>query len=130
MESRDLIITEPVLFPAAQPCKACGRTVEVEEAACPWCTGRANGIEPTERVNTDPEWNRRADLWLASTYPGTRITADHLIDECGLPTGSLNQIGAKFRAWNKAGLIEVDGTTTSLRKPTHGRLVRLWKVIV
>lgn len=129
MELRDRIITEPVMFPTSEPCKVCGRTIEVEEDACAWCIGReAYSVEPTERVKKDPEWNRRADLYLSSLYVGVHFTADDLIDDCGLPTGSLNQVGAKFRAWAKAGRIVMAGTRSSTRKTTHGRLIRHWKV--
>jgi hypothetical protein len=80
-------------------------------------------------VNRDLEWTARANAWLAGLSLGVIISADDLIAEEGLPKGSANQVGARFSAWAKAGLIRIEGVKTAHRRESHGRLVRTWRVI-
>lgn len=78
---------------------------------------------------SDAHWSQEADWWLKTlTTRGETITADDLIREIGLPTGSPNQVGARFTKWHKAGLIEPAGYTQSTRKESNGRAVRVWRV--
>ncbi len=80
-------------------------------------------------TSVDLYWQEQAAWWITNlTSRGEVITADTLIAEIGLPTGSPNQVGARFRAWNKAGLIEAVGYVPSTRKEAHGRTVRSWRV--
>jgi hypothetical protein len=78
----------------------------------------------------DELWSNNAEWWLETlTRRGDIITADDLINEIGLPDeGSPNQVGARFKKWHKAGLLEPEGYKQSERKGTHGRAVRLWRV--
>ena len=99
---------------------------------CTFCATR-NGPEAAEAgkaaVNRDLEWTARANAWLAGLSLGVIISADDLIAEEGLPKGSANQVGARFSAWAKAGLIRIEGVKTAHRRESHGRLVRTWRVI-
>lgn len=118
------------LFDIEPPYNDCGR--DLVHGLCPWCTGKPDGqtgIDAAAR-NSDPEWAERADEWLGhSNAPGFVITADDLIEAIGLPTGSENQIGARFQTWRKAGRIRQAGVATSRRRSNHGRLLRAWEVI-
>ena len=77
----------------------------------------------------DQYWSEQAAWWINTlTTRGEIITSDSLIAEIGLPTGSPNQVGARFAAWHKAGLIEPVGYVTSTRCTNHGRAVRSWRV--
>ena len=88
-------------------------------------TGKRKGIEA---VIKDPEWHLRATQWRRSLDFGKTITADDLIEECGHPEGSPNQIGALFRSWAVKGLVQVQGSVSSQRNSNHARRIILWKV--
>lgn len=111
-------------------CVDCGR--RLVDHACPWCatapTGPAAKAAAQSSLDVDPEWTHRAESWLGSLYVGVIVTADDLVESIGLPTGSTNQVGARFSAWAKAGRLRVAGVTTSRRKESHGRLMRAWQV--
>lgn len=99
---------------------------------CRFCATR-QGLEAADAgkaaVDRDLEWTARANAWLSSMYLGVIISADDLVAEEGLPKGSANQVGARFSAWAKAGLIRMEGVKTAHRRESHGRLVRTWRVI-
>lgn len=102
---------------------------------CSWCAWReriaaAEAGTAAANANRDLEWAQRADAWLADCVPAMAvITSDDLIDAVGLPVGSPNQIGARFKTWQRAGFIEMTGVTTSTRRTNHGRLLREWRAI-
>ncbi len=80
-------------------------------------------------TSVDLYWQEQAAWWINNlTSRGEIITADNLIAEIGLPTGTPNQVGARFRHWHMAGLIEPVGYVPSTRKAAHGRAVRSWRV--
>lgn len=118
------------LFDLEPPCDDCGR--DRIHGLCAWCSSKPSGqtgIDAADRTR-DLEWAHRADHWLdACTDHGSVFTADDLIAAIGLPTGSENQIGARFQAWRKAGYIRQAGVTTSTRRSNHGRLLRAWEVV-
>lgn len=110
-------------------CDDCGRRLEAHQ--CVWCstrTGDGARAAGQDAVTVDLEWNHRADAWLGQLYLGVVVSADDLVAEVGLPTGSPNQVGAKFSSWAKARRIRPEGVTTSRRRESHGRLMRTWKV--
>lgn len=77
----------------------------------------------------DHYWTEQAEWWLNTlTRRGDLITADDLIAEVGLPTGSGNQVGARFTAWHRAGMIRPVGYVQSTRPSSNGRAVRRWEV--
>lgn len=77
----------------------------------------------------DHYWSEQAEWWLKTlTNRGELITADDLIAQVGLPAGSANQVGARFTAWHRAGLIEPVGYVQSTRPSSNGRAVRQWRV--
>jgi len=99
---------------------------------CTWCAWRdgelakAAGMTATDK---DHEWQLRADAWLNSLYIGVVVCADDLVRACDLPTGSPNQVGARFGAWAKSGRIRSHGYITASRRSSHGRVLRTWQVI-
>ena len=99
----------------------------------PWCrycetrTGPEAADAAIESTVTDPEWNRRANVWLFRLGAGRRFTADDLTERIGLPVGSGNQVGAKFRKWALLKIIVPCGFTTSKRASNHGRVLREWE---
>lgn len=122
------------LFDIPANCMSCGRQNVL--GICPWCSGKTTGADAAREAiaasnrKRDLEWSERADAWLDDmTDAGMVITADDLIEAVGLPTGSENQIGARFQAWRKAGYIRQAGVETSRRKSNHGRLLRAWEVV-
>jgi hypothetical protein len=80
-------------------------------------------------TSSDPEWAERADAWLNSLYTGVVVCADDLIEACGLPVGSPNQVGARFSRWAKAGRIREHGFIRATRKQSHARRLITWQVI-
>ena len=98
---------------------------------CTWCAWRdgtlakAAGMTATDK---DPEWSARADAWLGSLYVGVVVSADDLIEACGLPVGSPNQVGARFARWAKAGRIREHGYARATRKQSHARRLVQWQV--
>lgn len=118
------------LFDVDPSCSDCGRDLVL--GLCAWCAAKPTGQTGIDAAHhaRDLEWAHRANKWLDNcTDHGTVITADDLIAAVGLPTGSENQIGARFQAWRKAGFIRQAGVTTSTRRSNHGRLLRAWEVI-
>lgn len=99
----------------------------------PWCrycetrTGVAAAAIAMASTVTDPEWTMRAVDWLNRLGPCVVITADELTRDIGLPVGSGNQVGAMFRKWHTARMIEPVGFTTSGRASNHGRIIRQWE---
>lgn len=117
------------LFDAPEYCPSCGR--ERVLGLCAWCSARVDAALVMVRdAIRDPEWTHRADYWIEDVAePGSIVTADDLIDSVGLPTGSENQIGARFRTWARRGLIRSVGYSTSRRDTNHGRVLRQWQVV-
>lgn len=95
---------------------------------CEFVEGTQAKRKGTEAVTKDPEWTLRATEWRRSLDYGVVITADDLIEECGHPEGSPNQIGALFRSWALKGLVHVHGSVSSQRNSNHARKIILWKV--
>ena len=99
----------------------------------PWCrycetrTGTEAAEAAIESTVTDPEWTMRAVDWLNRLGPYVVITADELVRDIGLPVGSGNQVGAKFRKWAQLKIIVPCGFTTSKRASNHGRVLREWE---
>jgi hypothetical protein len=82
------------------------------------------------KPKSDDYWSEQAEWWLGYlVYRGDVITADDLIREVGLPTGSGNQVGARFRKWHAQGVLEPVGYTPSTRPEGHGRAVRQWRKV-
>ena len=113
-----------------------GTLFEVEhKCPGPWCrycearTGVDAAEAAIESTVTDPEWTMRAVDWLNRLGPYVVITADELTRDIGLPVGSGNQVGAIFRKWHTARIIEPVGFTTSGRASNHGRIIREWKTL-
>ena len=102
------------------------------KCAGPWCRycETTTGVEAKalaiEATVSDPEWNRRANVWLFRLGPDRRFTADDLTAAIGLPVGSSNQVGAIFRRWATGKSIKPVGYTTSDRASNHGRVLREW----
>ena len=95
---------------------------------CEFVEGTTAKRKGTEAVVKDPEWTLRATEWRRSLHYGAVISADDLIESCGHPTGSPNQIGALFRSWATKGLVRVHGSVSSQRNSNHARKIILWKV--
>lgn len=95
---------------------------------CEFVEGTTAKRKAMDAVVKDPEWTLRATDWRRSLDYGVVISADDLIEACGHPEGSPNQIGALFRSWALKGLVHVHGTIGSTRNSNHARKIILWKV--
>ena len=95
---------------------------------CEFVEGTTAKRKGTDAVIKDPEWHLRATEWRRSLSSGKTITADHLIEACGHPEGSPNQIGALFRSWAVKGLVKVRGSVSSTRNTNHARKIIIWEV--
>jgi len=95
---------------------------------CAFVEGTQAKRKGTEAVVKDPEWTLRATEWRRSQPNGKTISADDLIEACGHPMGSPNQIGALFRSWALNGLVRVEGTVRSTRNTNHARRIIMWRV--
>ena len=99
---------------------------------CAWCAWRdgplakAAGMTASDK---DPEWSDRADKWLNELYVGVIVCADDLIEACGLPVGSPNQVGARFSRWAKAGRLREHGYKRAERRQSHARRLITWQVV-
>lgn len=112
---------EPSPVPQLHACTGIG---------CAFCAGRTGAQAKdagTAAVVVDHEWAARAESWLEELWPGAIVTAEDLEAEIGMPVGSSNQVGARFRAWNSAGLIAHHGYQPARRASSHGRVIRTWK---
>ena len=99
---------------------------------CAWCAWRDGTLAKAAAMTAtdkDHEWGQRADTWLASLYVGVVVCADDLVQACGLPVGSPNQVGARFARWAKAGRIREHGFQRAARKQSHARRLVTWQVI-
>lgn len=102
------------------------------KCAGPWCrycettTGPEAKALAIEATVSDPEWNRRANVWLFRLGPNRCFTADDLTGAIGLPMGSGNQVGAKFNNWAQLKIITHGGYTKSKRASNHGRVLSEW----
>jgi hypothetical protein len=101
-------------------------------AGCSFCE-YVNGTQAKDRATAvivkDPEWTLRATQWRRSLNYGACITADDLLESCGHPVGSPNQIGALFNSWAKLGALQIQGTIGSARASNHSRKIILWRVV-
>lgn len=96
---------------------------------CAFVDGTQAKRAGTKAVTKDPEWTLRATEWRRSCYANQLITADDLVEACGHPVGSPNQIGALMKSWASKGLIQVYNVKNSERKTNHARRIIVWRVI-
>lgn len=103
------------------------------EPSCVFCATRDGaaardaGIKATAR--RDLEWWKRAERWIDGHFDGQTFTADDLVDYLGLPEGSPNAVGAFLLTQRLFGVIEAAGFTTATRPSSHGRTLRVWRVV-
>jgi hypothetical protein len=88
---------------------------------------RDAGIKATAR--RDLEWWKRAERWIDGHFDGQTFTADDLTAALDLPEGSPNAVGAFLRTQRLFGVIEAAGFTTATRPSSHGRTLRVWRVV-
>lgn len=79
------------------------------------------------RVEAD-EWAQRARMEI-KTCIAYRIPfdAEDIRQIVGDPPGSGNALGALFKEFADAGLIEIVGTRKATRPDAHGRRLMVWK---
>lgn len=118
----------PDLFITSAP-----RPDHAHTEACVFCATRDGaaardaGVKATAR--RDLEWWTRAERWIDGHYDGQTFTADDLTAALDLPEGSPNAVGAFLRTQRLFGVIEAAGFTTATRPSSHGRTLRVWRVV-